>query len=152
MIDPDDEQYFEFGVGFLMSRLETYFGNDWNPWSAQGPCDTPDDFYALIEQAEPVAHRFNPDQNGVFRDHEWTLLDHAGRIRHLMLDPEALEHPIEIDCKCDGGFIYSEPVILDGWHRYIAHRILGRCRIMVSFGGRIDLAEYLSGATDTIEE
>lgn len=56
---------------------------------------------------------------------------------------------ITLDCVCNGGRVYPEPLITDGWHRYAAHAYLNRKYIDVSFSGRVDLLEYLKGTRKT---
>ena len=77
---------------------------------------------------------------------------HAGRIRYLMANPEVFEFPIEVDCECSGGHVLPMPVILDGWHRYFGHLWLGRDTIRATFGGLVDVREYLQGLIDVRPE
>ncbi len=56
---------------------------------------------------------------------------------------------IEIDNACDGGRIYPVPILLDGHHRLAASHLAGARTIRVSYGGRVDLLRYLSGARKT---
>jgi len=80
---------------------------------------------------------------------EW----HAGRIRYLMQSPEDLAQPISMDSECSGMQVLPEPIIVDGWHRYFAHlwqylHYHGPDMISATFGGLVDVCEYLEGLTD----
>lgn len=128
-----------------MERLEEFFGGEEDPWDAGFESDMLKDF-----NLEPI-HRVYHD-GGTIERKEWTGKEHAGRVLAIMASPSDLETPIEIDCVCEGGRIYAVPIILDGWHRYMAHRALSLDKIPVSFGGRVDLAEYLRGDADELPE
>jgi hypothetical protein len=74
-----------------------------------------------------------------------------GRIRHFyeqLLVGGTLD-AIEVDNVCDFGRIYPEPVLLDGHHRLAASHLAGARVILASYGGRIDLLRYLTGARRT---
>ena len=74
-----------------------------------------------------------------------------GRIRHFyerLLAGETLD-AIQVDNECNGGRIYPVPVLLDGHHRLAASRLAGATIILVSYGGRVDLLRYLTGARKT---
>jgi len=74
-----------------------------------------------------------------------------GRIRHFyerLLAGETLD-AIEVDNECNLGRIYPVPVLLDGHHRLAAAHLVGAPIILVSYGGRIDLLRYLTGARKT---
>lgn len=71
-----------------------------------------------------------------------------GRIRHFyeqLLVGETLD-AIEVDNECNFGRIYPTPIVLDGHHRLAASHLAGTPRILVSYGGRLDLLRYLTGA------
>lgn len=74
---------------------------------------------------------------------------HAGRIRHLISHPKELSQPIEVDCECSQNRILALPLIVDGWHRFLAHIWTKAPIINATFGGLVDLREYLEGVTDT---
>jgi len=77
-----------------------------------------------------------------------------GRIRHFyerLLAGERLD-AIEVDNECDFGKIYPVPVLLDGHHRLAAAHLAGARTIHVSYGGRLDLLRYLTGARRTCPE
>jgi hypothetical protein len=67
-----------------------------------------------------------------------------GRIRHFyegLLAGEALD-AIEVDNVCNFGWIYPEPVLLDGHHCLAASHLAGVRVILANYGGRIDLLRY----------
>jgi len=70
---------------------------------------------------------------------------HAARILWLIRSGKDLNDPISIDNKTSHGHVHPQPIILDGWHRFFAHRFLGKKRIPVLYGGRVDLKNYLAG-------
>lgn len=74
-----------------------------------------------------------------------------GRIRHFyeqLLAGVTLD-AIEVDNECNWGRIYPIPVLLDGHHRLAASHLSRASRILVSYGGRLDLLRYLTGARKT---
>ena len=56
---------------------------------------------------------------------------------------------IEVDNECDFGRIYPVPVLIDGHHRLAASHLAGTRIILASYGGRVDLLRYLTGARKT---
>jgi hypothetical protein len=122
---------------FLLERLEEFLDTIIDPWGAGFRLE-------MVLTAKPRALRYRPQSP---RSAVW----HAGRVRYLMQHPEELEHPIDIDCECVRGQVLAVPIILDGWHRYSAHRMLKSRVVPASFGGRVDLARYLSGKTNYLE-
>lgn len=76
---------------------------------------------------------------------------HIGRIIYFINHPMEIRD-IEIDNECNGGFILPQPIIVDGWHRYVAARWLydqnKLSKIHCRYGGREDLLLYLKGETD----
>lgn len=57
--------------------------------------------------------------------------------------------PISVDCHCERGWVYAEPVVLDGHHRLAGAMLAGAKRIGIKFGGRLDLLSYLMGRRKT---
>lgn len=74
-----------------------------------------------------------------------------GRIRFFyeQLSAGVTLDAIEVDNECNFGRIYPVPVLLDGHHRLAASYLIGASTIRVSYGGRIDLLRYLTGARKT---
>ncbi len=74
-----------------------------------------------------------------------------GRIRFFyerLLAGDRLE-AVEVDNVCDAGIIYPEPILLDGHHRLAASYLAGARTLLASYGGRVDLLRYLTGARKT---
>lgn len=74
-----------------------------------------------------------------------------GRIRFFyeqLLAGEALD-AIEVDNVCIHRHIYPKPIVLDGHHRLAASHLAGAGIILASYGGRVDLLRYLTGARKT---
>jgi hypothetical protein len=70
-----------------------------------------------------------------------------GRIRFFydqLLAGHTLD-AIEIGTVCDRGHIYPEPIVLDGHHRLAASKLAHARTILASYGGRVDLRDYLTG-------
>lgn len=76
---------------------------------------------------------------------------HIGRIIYFIKHPEEIRD-IEIDNECNNGYILPQPVIVDGWHRYVAARWLfdqeKLFTIHSRYGGRLDILEYLQGKSN----
>ena len=130
---PDETDFF------LLERLEEYFGDIWDPWNVEfDQTDLEDDTIELVHESFSEAGHTE----------DWPTEKHAGRIRFLMTSMKDMGTPIVLDSRCNHGYVYAEPVMLDGWHRYFAHRALGSEKIPVAFSGRVELADYLRGDTD----
>lgn len=76
---------------------------------------------------------------------------HIGRILYFINHPEEIKD-IELDNYCDNGFIYPEPIIVDGNHRFMAALWLRKqCtmdKVHCRYGGREDILDYLTGRSD----
>lgn len=139
---------------FLMERLETYLGDVVDPW------DVGFDAVLLREQHEPITEAYSVTAVCTWHSElaghgtRWAAHHHAGRIQFLMSEAGAvhLDTPIEMDCVCDRHRVLALLFIVDGHHRYFAHRHMGRKTIKVAFAGRCDVADYLSGRSDTRPE
>lgn len=130
----------------LMDRMERFFGGETDPWGVEFDRELLED-PDLVPLATPYAEAIRMGQKET-----WTAEMHAARILFIINSPADLDNPIEIDCRCNRGFVYADPEIIDGWHRYLAHRFLGSERIPISFSGRVDLVEFLRGDTDECPE
>lgn len=142
---------------FRMDRLQEFFRDRKDPWGAgfrevfvKKARLVPESFSAYVETegAQKISEGFAAICG---RTPAWSGRKHAGRVRFLMGRPDLLSDPIVIDCVCAGGRVYPIPILIDGWHRYFAHKLLGSPTIRASFGGVVDLAEYLSGRSDVLE-
>lgn len=127
-----------------MDRLEEYLGVVKDPWRTHFRLEMVED-----PSLEPLSTSFSQvrEKGGL-----WTARQHAARIRFLM-NPEGAEqllYPIEVDCYTDRGWVYPDPVVLDGWHRLMAHRALKLGEIRATFGGRVDLLNYLRGDKNSV--
>jgi hypothetical protein len=103
--------------------------------------------------AKLLAYRAQPDYvSDVERTRKQpTRVWDYGRIRHFyerLLTGETLD-AIEVDNECDFGRIYPVPILLDGHHRLAASHLAGARIILASYGGRVDLLRYLTGARKT---
>ena len=83
------------------------------------------------------------------KSREW----HIGRIIYFINHPTEIRD-IEIDNDCFDGHILPQPIIVDGWHRFVAARWLyDQCKlskIHCRYGGRMDVLDYLQGKTDNL--
>lgn len=75
---------------------------------------------------------------------------HQGRIQHFA--NHGIPDPIEIDNYCGRNYVYPDPEILDGHHRFAAAVIRGDRTIIAYYGGRTDLLEWLTGDSDVLPE
>lgn len=133
----------------LIDRLLVFIDKNLDPWS----CDEP----FLLRHVSEVDDS-NIEDLGADKPWDPTIEDfphsnnhwfHASRVLWLTKHPEYLQDPLQMDNDCFNGCIYPIPVILDGWHRFFAHRFLGMDKIPVSYSGRIDLLRYLTGKRKT---
>jgi len=150
----------------LVSRLNEYLTNDMDPWGC-----TPEAFsLSYLQKVDPkslilydgslpnsgldVPCAQRPWYSGVgkkaasvtaFEPRAW----HAARCLWLAQNRAELETPIEMDNHCYEGKVYPLPVLLDGWHRFFTHLLLKKEKIAVSYGGRVDLLNYLTGKRKT---
>lgn len=81
-------------------------------------------------------------------DDDW----HLGRVRYFFEQLQAGKSldPICIDNMCDAGRVYAVPIIIDGCHRFVASHLAGARTIAASYGGRVDLRDYLTGRRKTL--
>ena len=78
---------------------------------------------------------------------EWSAAEHLGRIRFFVEDPDQID-PIEIDNMWDGDRP-SGLLVVDGHHRLLAAHRLGWGKISCTYGGWVDVLEYLTGERET---
>lgn len=77
---------------------------------------------------------------------------HLGRLAYfvrLLKSGESLT-PIEVDNRCDNSQVYPEAIILDGHHRFGASLLVNEPKIPISYGGCIDVLEWLIGVRTQI--
>jgi hypothetical protein len=123
----------------LVSRLERL----WDPYAVLDM--SPRDFLGL-EGTQPKSRYVSElSRTGAY---------HRGRVRYFVDCLRAGEDldPIEIDNLCSGFQCYPIPVVIDGNHRLIAHLILQRDTIPATYGGRLDLFDYLQGDREDCPE
>lgn len=106
-----------------------------------------DPFYILdldVETDDPMSY----DPIVEFSTFDQRTRDyHLGRIRYFvdrLLLGEELD-PVEIDNACAGMRVLPVPVLLDGHHRLCAAAIVGARAVRASYGGRVDVKNWLSG-------
>lgn len=126
----------------LLARLMEFIPTDFDPWG----CDPPFNWVNVYSADESSIEALSANEpysgtSEIIQDPHW----HAARIMYLLKNPKLLGDPISIDNQCNNGMVYPIPVVLDGWHRIFAHRIVGSERLRVSYGGRTDLLRYLTG-------
>ena len=129
----------------ILERLAEY-GIDASSWSDPwGACFHP----SMIETAGNTnADPYSEDI--AYSPFSWSAEKHAARIRYILKTPQLMNSPIEIDCLCNAGTILAMLVIVDGWHRLHAHWYAKRETIPATFGGRLDLWDYLRGESSEI--
>ena len=131
----------------LVDRLWEMLGRECDPWGVGFSLDMLDEVRGKNEK--PYAG---------WGEGPWNARLHAERIRYIAETPSIMADPIEVDNRCGNqGFcpgpilaIYPEPIITDGNHRFMAHVWKKLKTIPASYGGRVDLLEYLTGESDEI--
>lgn len=143
-IEEDDvvEKITDVPEKILLARLMEFIPSDFDPWGCDPPFNWRDVHSADESSIETLgADKSYSDTEEIIQNPAW----HAARIMYLLKNPQLLEDPISIDNQCNNGMVYPIPIILDGWHRIFAHRILGSEKLQVFYGGRVDLLRYLAG-------
>lgn len=137
-----------------IDRLIDFLPDESWEWDLQGEINL-DDISSAIHEALPE----NSDPYGDTwkhpvlerRSRDW----HIGRIIYFINHPDEIRD-IDIDNECDGKYILPKPVIVDGWHRYAAARLLydqeKLIKIHCRYGGRVDVLEYLQGKLIVFDE
>lgn len=148
MIEKRKEVYM--GDMILIDRLSEFYPvNSW-VWN-KGEIVTLDDITLAIlneqpEESEPFGdHWKHPCMNS--KSTRW----HIGRILYFIRHPDEIKD-IDIDNLYDGDYIFPVPLIIDGNHRFMAsmwlHRQGNINKVHCRYGGRLDLLDYLTGASD----
>lgn len=135
-----------------MDRLIEFLPSEHWEWDLSGKIDLEDISVSIHESLPEISEpygdtwEFPPIER---RSKDW----HIGRIIYFINHPSEIKD-VEIDNDCLNGHILPQPVIVDGWHRYAAARWLydqGKLsEIHCSYGGRLDVLEYLQGKTDEL--
>ena len=127
---------------FLINRLLNYFPSDDWGWNHKENINMSDIDKAIDNYVEETEH-----YNGsIQRTKEW----HIGRILYFINHPKEIKD-IKIENICGGDFVPTVPIIMDGYHRFIA--AVYRCfcgeedEIQCDYHGRKDIFDYLVGNT-----
>lgn len=126
----------------LVARLLSAYEYDWGPvFSRMTP--------RSIRRYAPVAKHMDEIKRSdpaLFNTPEVVAYD-RGRVRYFVdqLNLGVELDPIEIDNDCGHRCIYPVPLVLDGHHRLWAYHLVGREHIPVTYGGRQDVLDYLTG-------
>jgi hypothetical protein len=129
----------------LVERLWAMLGPDYDPWGVG----------FRLEMLDEVRGENEAPYIG-WGEGPWNARLHAERIRYIAETPSIMEDPIEVDNRCGNQSfcpgpvlaIYPEPIITDGNHRFLAHVWKKLKTIPASYGGRVDLLEYLTGESE----
>lgn len=137
-----------------IDRLIEFLPTEHWSWDETGKIDLDDISIAIHEAVSEISDPYGDTwKHPVLeqKSREW----HIGRIIYFINHPIGIRD-IEIDNECSGNFIFPQPIIVDGWHRYAAARWLydqGELdKIHCLYGGRKDLLLYLKGETDEFLE
>ena len=146
----------EFSI-IRISRLLEFTPKNWDPWGCSPEftwdflaknIPRPHDLARGVVKARGAKEMFDeirPHDSKKAFDRHW----HVQRIAWLLSNPEDMAFPISVD-NVTMGDILPVPDIIDGWHRVYAHRLLGRRSIIASYGGRVDVLQYLTGEVNSI--
>lgn len=118
-----------------------------NPFFILGGATSPDE-HSFVQRMDSFESwpdfvtDYNRDEDDVYN---------FGRVIYFIDQIKAgiVIDPIALDCVCNNGRVYPEPLIIDGWHRFAAHVIAKAPTIRASFSGRVDLLDYLIGKRKT---
>ena len=72
---------------------------------------------------------------------------HIARIVYFLDHPEEVAG-MDVDNGCTDNGILPTCEIVDGWHRLAAAIILNPHTVDIEYGGRVDVMDYLTGASD----
>lgn len=137
-----------------IDRLIEFLPTEHWSWDETGEINLNDISIAIHEAIPEISNPYGDTwKHPVLeqKSREW----HIGRIIYFINHPIEIKD-IELDNECSDNFILPQPVIIDGWHRYVAARWLydqGKLsEIHCRYGGREDLLLYLKGETDEFLE
>ena len=127
---------------FLVSRLLNYFPSDDWGWNDKENINMSDIDKAVDNYVEETEYY----DGSIQRTKEW----HIGRILYFINHPKEIED-IKIENICGGDFAPTVPIIMDGYHRFIAAVYRYFCgeedKIQCNYHGRKDIFDYLVGNT-----
>lgn len=126
----------------LVGRLLSAYAHDWGPVFSKMTLRS-------IRRYTPVAKHMDEIERSdpaLFNTSKVVAYDH-GRVRYFadQLNLGVELDPIEIDNDCGHQCIYPVPLVLDGHHRLWAYNLVGREHIPATYGGRLDVLDYLTG-------
>lgn len=137
----------------LISRMIEYFPQKSFEWNANEPITLDDVQFAinhhLSEMAIPFGDTFKyPPKK---RTSQW----HIRRILYFVNHPQEIKN-IELDNESSTFDILPVPIIIDGYHRWMAARYLYELgflhKIHCLYAGREDVLDYLKGKLDTMPQ
>ena len=138
----------------LIEKLHEFIPSECWEWNEGEEISLDDISIAIIEAIPEISEPYGDTWNHPVLEHkarEW----HIGRIIYFINHPEEIRD-IDIDNQCECDQILPIPVIVDGWHRYAASIWLydqGELKeIHCTYGGRVDVLEYLQGKRKKLEE
>lgn len=138
------------GDMILIDRLSDFFPvNSWQ-WN-EGEVVELDDITCAIHDGQPEeSEPFGDNWKHLCMENKSTEW-HIGRILYFIKHPDEIRD-IDIDNMCNGNYICTIPVILDGNHRFMAamwlHDQGEMDKVHCLYGGRTDLLNYLTGEVD----
>lgn len=142
------EQAYEAGYMVIADRF-LRFVPDIMYWDGE-PVSNDDIQDAYNSKQEPCSEPYGDGYRHIPREtktKEW----HVSRILYFVHHPEEIRD-IDVDNECDGNRILPYPLVVDGGHRVFAARFLGIEKFHIQYGGRLDLLDYLIGASDVCPE
>ena len=98
----------------------------------------------IVRGVEEQTEQYQPP--ALTGDHKWDDW-HIGRVIYFINNPDRIT-PISVDNYCLDNMFSNAPIIEDGHHRLMAVLYLKRPTIEAAYSGRIDILEYLTGASN----
>ena len=134
----------------LIDRLQAFFPVESWQWN--------DNEIVELEDISKAIHEGQPEEQDPFGDaclhmfpEKRSTKWHIGRIIYFINHPKEITG-IELDNTCIDGYIYPDPVIVDGNHRFMAamwlHDRGEMTTVECEYGGRLDLLDYLIGKVE----
>jgi hypothetical protein len=127
----------------LLSRLKYALGEREEMCWEEGKV-TLEDINQCLYSLEPIDKYYIIPLHREGNEQKYTKEWHIQRILYFVHNPNRIT-PLEIECQCFNGHISTILAIEDGNHRYLAAVFLGLETIPISFGGRMDMLDYLKG-------